>query len=127
VRAPTAFDVIVTGNIFGDIISDEAAMLTGSIGMLGSAALGANNKGLFEPSGGSAPDIAGKDIANPIAMIMSAAMMLRYSLDRPKQAARIENAVKKVLKSGLRTGDIWQEGSQRVGTCAMGDAVLKAV
>jgi 3-isopropylmalate dehydrogenase len=127
VHTPTAFDVIVTGNIFGDIISDEAAMLTGSIGMLGSAALGANNKGLFEPSGGSAPDIAGKDIANPIAMIMSAAMMLRYSLDRPKQAARIENAVKKVLKSGLRTGDIWQEGSQRVGTCAMGDAVLKAV
>jgi 3-isopropylmalate dehydrogenase len=127
VHTPTAFDVIVTGNIFGDIISDEAAMLTGSIGMLGSAALGANNKGLFEPSGGSAPDIAGKDIANPIAMIMSAAMMLRYSLDRPKQAARIENAVKKVLKSGLRTGDIWQEGSQRVGTCAMGDAVLKAL
>jgi 3-isopropylmalate dehydrogenase len=127
VHTPTAFDVIVTGNIFGDIISDEAAMLTGSIGMLGSAALGANNKGLFEPSGGSAPDIAGKDIANPIAMIMSAAMMLRYSLDRPKQAARIENAVKKVLKSGLRTGDIWQEGSQRVGTRAMGDAVLKAL
>jgi 3-isopropylmalate dehydrogenase len=127
VHTPTAFDVIVTGNIFGDIISDEAAMLTGSIGMLGSAALGANNKGLFEPSGGSAPDIAGKDIANPIAMIMSAAMMLRYSLDRPKQAARIENAVKKVLKSGLRTGDIWQDGSQRVGTRAMGDAVLKAL
>jgi 3-isopropylmalate dehydrogenase len=127
VHTPTAFDVIVTGNIFGDIISDEAAMLTGSIGMLGSAALGANNKGLFEPSGGSAPDIAGKDIANPIAMIMSAAMMLRYSLDRPKQAARIENAVKKVLKSGLRTGDIWQEGSQRVGTREMGDAVLKAL
>jgi 3-isopropylmalate dehydrogenase len=127
VHTPTAFDVIVTGNIFGDIISDEAAMLTGSIGMLGSAALGANNKGLFEPSGGSAPDIAGKDIANPIAMIMSAAMMLRYSLDRPKQATRIENAVKKVLKSGLRTGDIWQEGSQRVGTRAMGDAVLKAL
>ena len=127
VHAPTAFDVIVTGNIFGDILSDEAAMLTGSLGMLGSAALGANNKGLFEPSGGSAPDIAGKGIANPIAMIMSAAMMLRYSLDRPKQAARIENAVKKVLKSGLRTGDIWQEGSQRVGTRAMGDAVLRAL
>jgi 3-isopropylmalate dehydrogenase len=127
VHTPTAFDVIVTGNIFGDIISDEAAMLTGSIGMLGSAALGANNKGLFEPSGGSAPDIAGKNIANPIAMIASAAMMLRYSLDRPKQAARIENAVKKVLKSGLRTGDIWQEGSQRVGTREMGDAVLRAL
>jgi 3-isopropylmalate dehydrogenase len=127
VHTPTAFDVIVTGNIFGDIISDEAAMLTGSIGMLGSAALGANNKGLFEPSGGSAPDIAGKNIANPIAMIASAAMMLRYSLDRPEQAARIENAVKKVLKSGLRTGDIWQEGCQRVGTREMGHAVLKAL
>jgi hypothetical protein len=110
-----------------DIISDEAPMLAGSIGMLGSAALGANNKGLFEPSGGSAPDIAGKDIANPIAMIMSAAMILRYSVDRPKYAARIENAVKKVLKSGLRTGDICQEGCQRVGTRAMGDAVLRAL
>jgi len=86
-----------------------------------------NNKGLFEPSGGSAPDIAGKGIANPIAMIMSAAMMLRYSLDRPEQATRIENAVKKVLKSGLRTGDIWEPGSERVGTRAMGDAVLKAL
>jgi len=127
VRAPTAFDVIVTGNIFGDILSDEAAMLTGSIGMLGSAALGANNKGLFEPSGGSAPDIAGKGIVNPLAMILSAAMMLRYSLDRPEQAARIENAVKKVLKDGLRTGDIWQAGCERVGTRAMGDAVLKAL
>jgi 3-isopropylmalate dehydrogenase len=127
VRVPTAFDVIVTGNIFGDILSDEAAMITGSIGMLGSAALGANNKGLFEPSGGSAPDIAGKGVANPLATIMSAAMMLRYSLDRPEQAARIENAVKKVLKSGLRTGDIWEPGSQRVGTREMGDAVLKAL
>jgi 3-isopropylmalate dehydrogenase len=127
VRAPTAFDVIVTGNIFGDIRSDEAAMLTGSIGMLGSAALGADNKGLFEPSGGSAPDIAGKGIANPLAMILSAAIMLRYSLDRPEQAARIENAVKKVLKSGLRTGDIWQPGCRCVGTREMGDAVLKAL
>ena len=126
-HAPTAFDVIVTGNIFGDILSDEAAMLTGSLGMLGSAALGANNKGLFEPSGGSAPDIAGKGIANPIAMILSAAMMLRYSFDRPEQAARIENAVKKVLKSGLRTGDIWEPGCERVSTRAMGDAVLKAL
>jgi len=116
VRAPTAFDVIVTGNIFGDILSDEAAMLTGSIGMLGSASLGANKNGLFEPSGGSAPDIAGKDIANPLATILSAAMMLRYSLDRPEQAARVENAVKKVLKSGLRTADIWEPGRQRVGT-----------
>jgi 3-isopropylmalate dehydrogenase len=121
VRTPTAFDVIVTGNIFGDILSDEAAMISGSLGMLGSAALGANNKGLFEPSG-SAPDIAGKDIANPLAMILSAAMMLRYSLGRPEQAARIENAVKKVLKSGLRTGDIWEPGCERIGTRAMGDA-----
>jgi 3-isopropylmalate dehydrogenase len=127
VRAPTAFDVIVTGNIFGDILSDEAPMLTGSIGMLGSAALGANNKGLFEPSGGSAPDIAGTDLANPLAMILSAAMMMRYWLDRPEQAARIEKAVKKVLKSGLRTGDIGQPGSERVGTRSMGDAVLKAL
>jgi hypothetical protein len=127
VRAPTAFDVIVTGNMFGDILSDEAAMLTGSIGMLGSASLGANNKGLFEPSGGSAPDIAGKGIVNPLATILSAAMMLRYSLDRPDQAARVENAVKKVLKSGLRTGDIWEPGRQRVGTREMGDAVLKAL
>jgi 3-isopropylmalate dehydrogenase len=127
VRAPTAFDVIVAGNIFGDILSDEAAMISGSIGMLGSAALGANNKGLFEPSGGSAPDIAGKGIVNPIAAILSAAMMLRYSLDRPEQAARIENAVKKVLKRGLRTGDIWEAGCERVGTGAMGDAVLGAL
>jgi 3-isopropylmalate dehydrogenase len=125
--APTAFDVIVTGNIFGDILSDEAAMLTGSLGMLGSAALGANNKGLFEPSGGSAPDIAGKGIANPIAMILSAAMMLRYSFDRPEQATRIENAVKKVLQSGLRTVDIWQPGCERVGTRAIGDAILKGL
>jgi len=126
-HAPTAFDVIVTGNIFGDILSDEAAMLTGSLGMLGSAALGANNKGLFEPSGGSAPDIAGKGIANPIAMILSAAMMLRYSFDRPEQATRIENAVKKVLHSGLRTVDIWQPGCERVGTRAIGDAILKGL
>jgi 3-isopropylmalate dehydrogenase len=127
VHAPTAFDVIVTGNIFGDILSDEAAMLTGSIGMLGSAALGANNKGLFEPSGGSAPDIAGKNIANPIAMILSTAMMLRYSLDRPEQAGRIEKAIRTVLRNGVRTGDIWQEGCQRVGTREMGDAVLRAL
>jgi 3-isopropylmalate dehydrogenase len=126
VRAPTSFDVIVAGN-FGDILSDEAAMLTGSIGMLGSASLGANSKGLFEPSGGSAPDIAGKGIVNPLATILSGAMMLRYSLDRPEQAVRIENAVKKVLKNGLRTADIWQEGCQRVGTREMGDAVLRAL
>src|ERR1700722_20284043 len=111
VHSWTASDVIVTGNnICADIVSDEAAMLPWSIGMQGSVALGANNKGLFEPSGGSAPDIAGKNIANPIAMILSAAMMLRYSFDRPEQATRIENAVKKVLHSGLRTGDIWQPG-----------------
>jgi 3-isopropylmalate dehydrogenase len=120
-------DVIVTGNIFGDILSDEAAMLTGSIGMLGSAALGPGNKGLFEPSGGSAPDIAGKDIANPLAMILSAAMMLRYSLNRPEQAARIENAVRTILRNGVRTGDIWQAGCQRVDTREMGDAVLRAL
>ena len=118
---------IEAGARAGMVGVDATAMLTGSIGMLGSAALGADNKGLFEPSGGSAPDIAGKDIANPVAMILSAAMMLRYSLDRPDQAARIENAVKKVLKSGLRTGDIWEPGCERVGTRAMGDAVLKAL
>jgi 3-isopropylmalate dehydrogenase len=127
VRAPTSFDVIVTGNMFGDILSDEAAMLTGSIGMLGSASLGATSKGLYEPSGGAAPDIAGKGVVNPLATILSGAMMLRYSLDRPDPAARIENAVKKVLKNGLRTADIWQEGCQRVGTRDMGDAVLRAL
>jgi 3-isopropylmalate dehydrogenase len=127
VRAAASFDVIVTGNMFGDILSDEAAMLTGSIGMLGSASLGASSKGLFEPSGGSAPDIAGKGIVNPLATILSGAMMLRYSFDRPEQAMPIENAVKKVLKNGLRTGDIWQEGCKRVGTSEMGDAVLGAL
>jgi 3-isopropylmalate dehydrogenase len=118
--------VIVTGNMFGDILSDEAAMLTGSIGMLGSAALSADNKGLFEPSGGSAPDITGKGIVNPLAMILSVAMMLHYSLDRPEHAARVENAVKKVLKSGLRTGDIWEPGCERRYP-RNGDAVLKAL
>ena len=127
VRAPASFDVIVTGNMFGDILSDEAAMLSGSIGMLGSAALDAKGKGLFEPSHGSAPDIAGKDIANPLAMVLSAAMMLRYSLDRPEQAARIEQAISTVLRNGVRTGDIWQEGCQRVGTREMGEAVLRAL
>ena len=127
VRAPASFDVIVTGNMFGDILSDEAAMLSGSIGMLGSAALDAKGKGLFEPSHGSAPDIAGKGIANPLAMVLSAAMMLRYSLDRPEQAARIEKAIRTVLRNGVRTGDIWQEGCRRVGTREMGDAVLRAL
>ena len=127
VRAPKAFDVVVTGNMFGDILSDEAAMLTGSIGMLPSASLDARNKGLYEPSHGSAPDIAGKDLANPLATILSAAMMLRFSLNQPAAADRIESAVQAVLSAGLRTGDIWSEGTQRVGTREMGDAVVAAI
>jgi len=127
VRAPKKFDVLVTGNMFGDILSDEAAMLTGSIGMLPSASLDANGKGLYEPSHGSAPDIAGKDVANPLATILSAAMMLRYSLAQPQAADRIESAVKRVLASGLRTADIWSEGATRVGTREMGDAVVAAL
>ncbi len=127
VRAPKAFDVIVTGNLFGDILSDEAAMLTGSIGMLPSASLNASNQGLYEPSHGSAPDIAGKGVANPLATILSAAMLLRYSLNLPDQALRVEAAVQKVLEQGLRTADIHEEGTQRVGTSEMGDAVLKAL
>ncbi|WP_321899026.1 3-isopropylmalate dehydrogenase [Paraburkholderia heleia] len=127
VKAPKAFDVVVTGNMFGDILSDEAAMLTGSIGMLPSASLDKNNKGLYEPSHGSAPDIAGKGIANPLATILSAAMMLRYSLGRPEQADRIENAVKKVLEQGYRTADIVTPDCKQVGTVAMGDAVVAAL
>ncbi|MBU3621691.1 3-isopropylmalate dehydrogenase [Polynucleobacter sp. CS-Odin-A6] len=127
VRAPKAFDVVVTGNLFGDILSDEAAMLTGSIGMLPSASLDKNNKGLYEPSHGSAPDIAGKGIANPLATILSAAMMLRYSLEMPDQADRIERAVQKVLTQGLRTADIFTEGTQKVSTVEMGNAVLAAL
>ncbi len=127
VKAPKAFDVVVTGNMFGDILSDEAAMLTGSIGMLPSASLDKSNKGLYEPSHGSAPDIAGKGIANPLATILSAAMMLRFSLNQPQAADRIESAVKAVLAAGLRTGDIWSEGTQRVGTREMGDAVVAAI
>ncbi|MBN8504406.1 MAG: 3-isopropylmalate dehydrogenase [Burkholderiales bacterium] len=127
VKAPKSFDVIVTGNLFGDILSDEAAMLTGSIGMLPSASLDRNGKGLYEPSHGSAPDIAGKGIANPLATILSAAMMLRYSLNQPESAARIEAAVQSVLAQGLRTGDIWSEGCEKVGTRAMGDAVVTAL
>ncbi|MBB2931367.1 3-isopropylmalate dehydrogenase [Paraburkholderia silvatlantica] len=127
VKAPKAFDVVVTGNMFGDILSDEAAMLTGSIGMLPSASLDKNNKGLYEPSHGSAPDIAGKGIANPLATILSAAMMLRYSLGRPEQADRIENAVKKVLEQGYRTADIVTPDCKQVGTVAMGDAVIAAL
>jgi len=127
VRAPKKFDVVVTGNMFGDILSDEAAMLTGSIGMLPSASLNASNQGLYEPSHGSAPDIAGKGIANPLATILSAAMMLRFSLNQPQAADRIESAVKDVLASGLRTADIWSEGTTKVGTREMGDAVVAAI
>ena len=127
VKAPKSFDVVFTGNMFGDILSDEAAMLTGSIGMLPSASLDANNKGLYEPSHGSAPDIAGQGVANPLATILSLAMMLRFTLQQPKAAARIEKAVDAVLSSGLRTGDICSEGMQRVGTLQMGDAVVAAL
>ncbi len=127
VKAPKKFDVVVTGNMFGDILSDEAAMLTGSIGMLPSASLNAQNKGLYEPSHGSAPDIAGKGIANPLATILSAAMMLRFSLGQPEAADRIERAVKTVLAQGLRTGDIAEAGATTVGTATMGDAVVAAL
>lgn len=124
VRDPKQFDVIVTGNMFGDILSDEASMLTGSIGMLPSASLDENSKGLYEPIHGSAPDIAGKDQANPLATILSVAMMLRYSFNQEAAAKRIENAVEKVLQQGFRTVDIDSAGMQTVGTKAMGDAVL---
>ncbi len=127
VKAPKSFDVIVTGNMFGDILSDEAAMLTGSIGMLPSASLNSKNQGLYEPSHGSAPDIAGKGIANPLATILSAAMMLRFSLNQATAADRIESAVKSVLASGLRTADIWSAGTTKVGTREMGDAVVAAI
>jgi 3-isopropylmalate dehydrogenase len=127
VRNPKQFDVIVTGNLFGDILSDEASMLTGSIGMLPSASMDANGKGLYEPIHGSAPDIAGKGVANPLATILSAAMMLRYSLGRPAEAGRIEAAVRKALASGLRTADIYTDGLKKVGTAEMGDAVAAAL
>ena len=127
VRAPKKFDVVVTGNMFGDILSDEASMLTGSIGMLPSASLNDRKQGLYEPSHGSAPDIAGKGVANPLATILSAAMMLRFSLNQGEAAARIEAAVQKVLAQGLRTPDIHSEGTTRVGTAQMGDAVVKAL
>jgi 3-isopropylmalate dehydrogenase len=127
VKAPKKFDVIVTGNMFGDILSDEASMLTGSIGMLPSASLNASNQGLYEPSHGSAPDIAGKGIANPLATILSAAMMLRFSLNQPQAADLIESAVKAVLASGKRTADIHSEGKTKVGTREMGDAVVAAL
>jgi len=127
VRNPKQFDVIVTGNMFGDILSDEASMLTGSIGMLPSASLDANNKGLYEPSHGSAPDIAGKNIANPLATILSAAMMLRYTFNEEAAARRIEAAVRKVLSQGYRTADIYETEMRRVGTTEMGDAVVAAM
>ncbi|RZJ08102.1 MAG: 3-isopropylmalate dehydrogenase [Acidovorax sp.] len=127
VKAPKAFDVVVTGNMFGDILSDEASMLTGSIGMLPSASLNSSNQGLYEPSHGSAPDIAGKGVANPLATILSAAMMLRFSLNQEAAAQRIEAAVHKVLAQGLRTPDIYSEGTTKVGTAQMGDAVVKAL
>ncbi|ODU57749.1 MAG: 3-isopropylmalate dehydrogenase [Comamonadaceae bacterium SCN 68-20] len=127
VKKPKAFDVIVTGNMFGDILSDEASMLTGSIGMLPSASLNDRKQGLYEPSHGSAPDIAGKGVANPLATILSAAMMLRFSLNQGEAAARIEAAVQKVLAQGLRTPDIHSEGTTKVGTAQMGDAVVKAL
>jgi len=125
VREPKRFDVIVTGNMFGDILSDEASMLTGSIGMLPSASLDANGKGLYEPIHGSAPDIAGKGVANPLATILSAAMMLRYSLGRPREAERIEGAVTRALRAGIRTADIYTAGTRLVGTRDMGRAVLE--
>ena len=127
VRAPKQFDVIVTGNMFGDILSDEASMLTGSIGMLPSASLNETGKGLYEPCHGSAPDIAGQGVANPLATILSVAMMLRYTFAQEEPAQRIEKAVKEVLKQGLRTADIYESGTTKVGTAAMGDAVLKAL
>jgi 3-isopropylmalate dehydrogenase len=127
VRNPKQFDVIVTGNMFGDILSDEASMLTGSIGMLPSASLDERGKGLYEPIHGSAPDIAGKDVANPLATILSAAMMLRYSLNQDAAAQRVEGAVRRVLAGGLRTADIHAPGTTRVGTIAMGAAVVAAL
>ena len=127
IRAPRQFDVIVTGNVFGDILSDAAAMLTGSIGMLPSASLGYDRKGLYEPVHGTAPDIAGRDIANPLAAILSMAMMLRHSFDLEEQARRVEDAVRSVLRAGLRTADIHQPGCRPVGTREMGDAVVEAI
>jgi 3-isopropylmalate dehydrogenase len=126
-RAPRQFDVIVTGNIFGDILSDAAAMLTGSIGMLPSASMGSGTLGLYEPVHGTAPDIAGQDLANPLAAILSAAMMLRHSFAMDAHANRIEAAVRAVLAEGWRTGDIFQPGCRRIGTSEMGDAVVAAL
>jgi 3-isopropylmalate dehydrogenase len=127
VRNPKQFDTIVTGNLFGDILSDAAAMLTGSIGMLPSASLGSQNPGLFEPVHGSAPDIAGEDKANPLAQVLSTAMMLRYGLNEAMAADKIEKAVLKVLDLGYRTGDIMSEGCKAVGCQGMGDALLSVL
>jgi 3-isopropylmalate dehydrogenase len=127
IRAPKQFDTIVTGNLFGDILSDAAAMLTGSIGMLPSASLGADGPGVYEPVHGSAPDIAGQDKANPLAQVLSAAMMLRYALNQPAAATKIEAAVMTVLDRGFRTGDIMSEGQTLVGCKAMSDALLAAL
>ena len=127
IRNPKQFDVMVTGNMFGDILSDEASMLTGSIGMQPSASLNDGKKGLYEPIHGSAPDIAGKNLANPLGTILSAAMLLRYSFDQDEAAKKIESAVRQVLKQGLRTADIYEAGTTKIGTREMGDAVLKAL
>jgi 3-isopropylmalate dehydrogenase len=127
VRAPKQFDVIVTGTMFGDILSDEASMLTGSIGMLPSASLDAHNKGLYEPIHGSAPDIAGKNLANPLGTILSVALMMRYTFNHEQAANRIESAVRRVLADGMRTGDIYQDGCRKVGTAQMGEAVIAAL
>lgn len=127
VRSPSQFDVIVTENLFGDILSDEASMITGSIGMMASASLGEGTRGMYEPIHGSAPDIAGQNIANPIGTILSAAMMLRYSFDLPEEASCIESAVDRVLNAGIRTGDIWSEGTAKVTCSGMGDAILAQI
>ena len=127
IRNPHQFDVIITTNMFGDILSDEASMLTGSIGMLASASLGETKLGMYEPIHGSAPDIAGKNLANPIATILSAAMMLRYSFDLEKEACAIEKAVDEVLDKGYRTADIYSEGMTKVGTVEMGKLITDAI
>lgn len=127
VRNPSQFDVIVTENLFGDILSDEASMITGSIGMMASASLGEGTRGMYEPIHGSAPDIAGQNIANPIGTILSAAMMLRYSFDLPEEASCIESAVDRVLNAGIRTGDIWSEGTAKVTCSGMDDAILAQI
>ena len=127
VKDPSQFDVILTENMFGDILSDEASMVTGSIGMLASASLNDTKFGLYEPSGGSAPDIAGQDIANPIATVLSAAMLLRYSFDLDREADAIEAAVQQVLTEGYRTGDIMSEGCTKVGTAKMGDLIAERI